>query len=104
MTVVTGTVTACAATSWCEADIAGPTARCGKMRLMTSAGRREWWNFLRGFLRGPRTVGSVAPSSSYLVRAMLETADVEHRQMLAEFGPGTGVFTTEIVRRMHPDA
>ncbi len=35
---------------------------------------------------------------------MLDAAGVERGQIIAEFGPGTGVFTTEIVRRMHADA
>jgi phospholipid N-methyltransferase len=35
---------------------------------------------------------------------MLDAAEVERQHMLAEFGPGTGVFTAELVRRMHPDA
>lgn len=72
--------------------------------MMSSTGRREWWQFVRGFLRAPRTVGSIAPSSRYLVAAMLDAAQVERRHVMAEFGPGTGVFTTEIVRRMRPDA
>jgi phospholipid N-methyltransferase len=72
--------------------------------MMSSTGRREWWQFVRGFLRAPRTVGSIAPSSRHLVAAMLDAAQVERRKVMAEFGPGTGVFTTEIVRRMRPDA
>ncbi len=64
----------------------------------------EWWQFFRGFLHAPRTVGSIAPSSAYLVEAMLQVAEVERYRMLAEFGPGTGVFTAELVRRMRPDA
>lgn len=35
---------------------------------------------------------------------MLDVARVEQAQVIVEFGPGTGVFTDEIVRRMRPDA
>lgn len=35
---------------------------------------------------------------------MLDTSGVEQAQVIAEFGPGTGVFTDEIIRRMRPDA
>lgn len=35
---------------------------------------------------------------------MLDTAHVEQAQVIAEFGPGTGVFTDELLRRMRPDA
>ncbi len=74
------------------------------MAAMTPAQQSTWRQFLRGFLRSPRTVGSIAPSSSSLVRAMLDAAGLERRQVIAEFGPGTGVFTVEIVRRMQPEA
>lgn len=59
---------------------------------------------MRGFLRSPRTVGSIAPSSRFLVRAMLDEAQIERARVIAEFGPGTGVFTHKIVQRMPPDA
>jgi phosphatidylethanolamine/phosphatidyl-N-methylethanolamine N-methyltransferase len=62
------------------------------------------WTFLKGFLREPRTVGSIAPSSPWLVRAMLDEAQTADAQIIVEFGPGTGVFTDEIIRRMRPDA
>jgi phosphatidylethanolamine/phosphatidyl-N-methylethanolamine N-methyltransferase len=62
------------------------------------------WTFLKGFLREPRTVGSIAPSSQWLVRAMLDEAGIAAAQVIVEFGPGTGVFTDEIIRRMRPDA
>ncbi len=74
------------------------------MRRMTSTSHREWFNFLRGFLRAPRTVGSIAPSSTHLVTAMLDEAAIEQRRVIAELGPGTGVFTMQIIRRMPPDA
>jgi phospholipid N-methyltransferase len=62
------------------------------------------WAFLRGVLRAPRTVGAIAPSSRWLVRAMLDEAHIETASIVVEFGPGTGAFTQEIVPRMHPDA
>lgn len=74
------------------------------MRRMTSIQQGDRWRFVRAFLRAPRTVGSIAPSSSYLVKAMLDAANVERPALIVEFGPGTGVFTAEIVRRMRPDA
>jgi phospholipid N-methyltransferase len=74
------------------------------MAAMTPAQQSTWWQFFRGFLRSPRMVGSIAPSSTHLVRAMLDAAGIERRQVIAELGPGTGVFTVEIVRRMPPEA
>ena len=63
-----------------------------------------WWTFLKGFLRSPRSVGSIAPSSRWLVRAMLDEAAVERAAVVVEYGPGTGVFTDELIRRLRPDA
>lgn len=62
------------------------------------------WSFLKGFLTAPRTVGSIAPSSRWLVASMLDEANIANAQVIVEFGPGTGVFTDEIIRRMRPDA
>jgi phospholipid N-methyltransferase len=62
------------------------------------------WTFLRGFLRSPRQVGSIVPSSPWLVRALVGAAPVEQAKVVVEFGPGTGVMTGEILRRLPADA
>lgn len=65
-----------------------------------SAGRIE---FLKGFLRNPKEVGSLIPSSRFLMRRVLECGDFAKARVVVELGPGTGVFTREILRRMRPD-
>lgn len=45
-------------------------------------------------------VGAVAPSSRYLARKMLSSIDFSHAKVIVEYGPGTGVFTEQIVKRM----
>ncbi|CAA9589775.1 MAG: hypothetical protein AVDCRST_MAG18-4748 [uncultured Thermomicrobiales bacterium] len=70
---------------------------------MTTGVTRDRSVFLRSFLRDWRTIGSVTPSSQYLVRAMLDGVDFERARRIVEYGPGTGVFTTEIMRRLAPD-
>ena len=60
--------------------------------------------FLRRFFGAPRQVGSVAPSSRFLARAMLDRVDWVNARSVAELGAGTGVFTREIVKRAHPEA
>ena len=60
--------------------------------------------FLKRFFRAPRQVGSVAPSSRFLTRAMLDCVDWENALSVAELGAGTGVFTREVVKRARPDA
>src|SRR6478609_9824037 len=58
--------------------------------------------FLRQFVRSPRTVGAVLPSSPALARAMLAPVDFASARAIVEFGPGTGAFTREIARRLAP--
>ncbi len=63
-----------------------------------------WYSFVKGFIRSPRSVGSIAPSSRWLVKAMLAEAQVEAAKVVVEFGAGTGVFTLAMLRRLRPDA
>ena len=65
-----------------------------------SAARIE---FLKGFLRNPKEVGSLIPSSRFLMRRILECGDFTKARVVVELGPGTGVLTREILRRMRPD-
>lgn len=48
-------------------------------------------------------VGAVSPSSKFLMRKMLTNINFKTAKVIVEFGPGTGVFTREIVSRMEPD-
>ncbi len=70
---------------------------------MTTGVTRDRTVFLQSFLRDWRTIGSVTPSSQYLVRAMLDRVDFGRVKRIVEYGPGTGVFTTEIMHRLAPD-
>ncbi|WP_319022495.1 MULTISPECIES: class I SAM-dependent methyltransferase [unclassified Meridianimarinicoccus] len=49
-----------------------------------------------------RRRGTIAPSSRFLVRRMLERLDFSQDMELLQLGFGTGVFTEGIVRRMTP--
>ncbi len=60
--------------------------------------------FFKNFLTNPAAIGSVVPSSPFLVNMLLDGLDFESARVIVEFGPGTGVFTEELVRRLHPDA
>ncbi len=71
---------------------------------MASSTQQTWWAFVCRALRSPRLVGAVAPSSQRLVKAMLDQVPLADASVVVEFGPGTGVFTTEIIRRMRADA
>lgn len=54
--------------------------------------------FLKRFLKGPRQVASVWPSSRYLTQEMFDSLSVADGDLIVEYGPGTGAFTGEILR------
>ena len=61
---------------------------------------RERLLFLGQMIRRWRVTGAVAPSGGGLARAMTDAVgEVADGQVILELGPGTGVFTRELVRR-----
>jgi phospholipid N-methyltransferase len=65
---------------------------------------RERTRFLRSFVRSPRKVGAVLPTSRRAVRATLDLVALEDARCIVEMGAGTGPYTREIVKRLHRDA
>lgn len=55
--------------------------------------------FLRKFLHSPRSIGSITPSSRFLVRAIVKSIPWNHTQTIVELGSGTGVVTRAINSR-----
>jgi phosphatidylethanolamine/phosphatidyl-N-methylethanolamine N-methyltransferase len=60
--------------------------------------------FLRAFVRSPRQVGSVVPSSRFLERRLVTLSAVAHARTIVELGPGTGGTTRAILRAMSREA
>jgi phospholipid N-methyltransferase len=60
--------------------------------------------FARNFLLHPNMLGSIIPSSRFLVDQVLESVDFSRARVIVEYGPGVGTFTGEILRRMRSDA
>jgi phospholipid N-methyltransferase len=60
--------------------------------------------FAGNFIRHPYMLGSIIPSSRFLVNQVLEPIDWERARVIVEYGPGVGTITGEILRRMHSDA
>jgi phospholipid N-methyltransferase len=60
--------------------------------------------FARNFFRYARMLGSMIPSSRFLIKKVLKEIDWEHARVIVEYGPGVGGITTEVLRRMRPDA
>ncbi len=61
-------------------------------------------SFISEFFKNKTEVGAVAPSSKFLGNKMYGEIDFSKVKCMVEFGPGTGVFTKEILKRMKPDA
>jgi phospholipid N-methyltransferase len=61
-------------------------------------------SFIKQFWKEKRMVGSMVPSSRFLAKKMLQHIDFQNARIIVELGPGTGVFTRQILSKMHPDA
>jgi len=60
--------------------------------------------FARNFFKNPKMLGSVIPSSRYLVEALLRDVKWDEARVIVEFGPGVGTISGEILKRMRSDA
>ena len=49
-------------------------------------------------------LGSIVPSSRFLIKQVLAPIDWAQARVIVEYGPGVGGITAEILRRMRPDA
>jgi phospholipid N-methyltransferase len=64
---------------------------------------KEKIEFMYQFLGEPKTIGSIFPSSKFLADKILSYIDFsEEGLVIIEYGPGTGPFTTEIVKQLKP--
>jgi len=55
--------------------------------------------FYRGWLKSPKTVGAIAPTSAGMARKMASVVRPESDLPVLELGPGTGVITKAILER-----
>jgi len=60
--------------------------------------------FARNFFRHPRMLGSIVPSSRFLIRQLLEPINFHRARVIIEYGPGVGGITAELLKRMRSDA
>ena len=60
--------------------------------------------FFKRFLQKPFQIASIVPSSKALVERVSDKIDFESARVIAEYGPGEGVHSREIARRMRDDA
>ena len=60
--------------------------------------------FALNFFKSPAMLGSLIPSSRFLVNDVLNQVDWDKARVIVEYGPGVGTITQEILKRMRPDA
>lgn len=60
--------------------------------------------FIHQFIRHPRKMGSITPSSAALCRAMSDSVCWRSALRVAELGAGDGVLTRHLLARMQPQA
>ncbi len=60
--------------------------------------------FLRGFLKKPKEVGSIIPSSRFMEKRIVRAAELARADVVIELGPGTGGTTRALLSHMKPQA
>jgi phospholipid N-methyltransferase len=58
--------------------------------------------FFREAIRDIKTAGTIFPSSRFLCRRMIKHIDFNTVKVIVEFGPGNGIFTKEILKKIQP--
>jgi phospholipid N-methyltransferase len=73
------------------------------MLLKPSRGE-ETLLFAKNFLQHPKMLGSLIPSSRFLIGRLLAKVDWARAQTIVEYGPGVGTITAHILARMQPNS
>src|SRR5881397_1171274 len=60
--------------------------------------------FFKRFLKRPFQIASIVPSSKAMVERVASKMDFSQPRVIAEYGPGEGVHSREIARRMSSDS
>ncbi|CDF58541.1 class I SAM-dependent methyltransferase [Thermobrachium celere] len=63
----------------------------------------EYKVFISQFIKNPNFTGAILPSSKKLCKKMMEGIDFNKAECIVEYGPGTGVFTEELIKRRKKD-
>jgi phospholipid N-methyltransferase len=58
--------------------------------------------FAKNFFQHPMMLGSIIPSSRFLIDRLLRKIDWDRAQTVVEYGPGVGTISSHILRRMSP--
>jgi phosphatidylethanolamine/phosphatidyl-N-methylethanolamine N-methyltransferase len=66
---------------------------------MKTAVKQSKMFFLKQYLQKPFGVGAITPSSKRLAQLMVRKLELQPEDVVVELGPGTGVFTRELLAR-----
>ena len=56
--------------------------------------------FIWEYIKNPKEIGAIAPSSGHLANKMVSEINFEKAKYIIEYGPGTGIFTEKILARV----
>lgn len=65
--------------------------------------QNQFLGYVKTFL-DDRSIGSVTPSSRFLVERMVKSSSLHDARLIVEYGPAEGVITRHLLAKMRPDA
>jgi phospholipid N-methyltransferase len=65
--------------------------------------RRQVLLFARNFFKHPRMLGSIIPSSRFLISDLMRQIDWRRARVVVEYGPGVGNITAEVLKHLRSD-
>ncbi|WP_258867941.1 class I SAM-dependent methyltransferase [Alkalilimnicola ehrlichii] len=74
------------------------------MSEQISSRRAQMILFAKNFVKHPLMLGSLIPSSRFLIRKLLGRIDWANTDLIVEYGPGVGTITVELLKHMRPEA
>ena len=75
-----------------------------RQKLTRPSRSEETLLFAKNFFQHPRMLGSLIPSSRFLIDRLLAKVDWVRARTIVEYGPGVGTITAHILSRMQPGA
>src|SRR5260370_2799436 len=81
-----------------------PNNFCERTMLPKSSRSEETLLFAKNFLQHPKMLGSLIPSSRFLIDRLLTKVDWTRARTIVEYGPGVGTITAQMLARLQPSS
>ena len=65
---------------------------------------KKTFGLAKEFLKKPKQIGAIAPSSKFLAEKLVKASNLENAKVIIELGAGTGIITKKILELMPEDA